>query len=189
MHKVVNMAKKKKQTKAQIREKARAYAKKMTLGKAHYIHAEGGSLIQGGLQYMVDKDQDAFKRRFMVTYTGIDITDYSIHLDRLIEGHGGLLHEKAYRKFAQAMGFRAYPSGKPKTIRAAMDWASMYLVPVTKAYANKDNMAEAHRQVYLSLYGIDLGQQGWAAWQPAAMMETKGLYSIQKLIKNTIKGW
>jgi len=185
---VSKLAKKKKLTKEQIRERARKYAKKMTLGKAHYIHAEAGAAIDK-LQLLQSGQHKLFLQQMSLDYTGINTQTMKFQPEYLVRGHAGLFNEKVYRKFASWLGFKPYPTGKPKTMSSFVNWLSMYGIPALKAYENKDNLTQAHREVYKSLYGVDLTKIGWDAYQPAAMMETKGIYTIQKTIKNIIKGW
>jgi len=66
------MAKKKKLTKAEKAAKAKAYANKMTHGKAMDLYAFSGAGIRNTMMYMKYKDTGYFTRQIPIDYFGID---------------------------------------------------------------------------------------------------------------------
>ncbi len=163
---------------------AKNYVKnKMTPSNFGKTYAFAASGIHYALEAAVGGvDPELAGKAALRTYTGYDMTQQKFRPDELVRGWGGVVNDIGWRKFAKAMGFKAYPAGNPKNFSQMLDYACMYGSPITKAYANRDNPVEANRQVNLALNGTDINVPGIAAYQPAAMLETKGVYALKKMI-------
>lgn len=165
---------------------AKTYVKnQMTPSNIAKIYALSGSGIHHGLILATDKygqDPEYVMKRALATYTGYDMTSNEFALDELVRGYAGVGNDIAWRKFAKAMGFQAYPRSKPKNLSQFLDYLCMYGSPAVKAYANMDDPVQANIEVYKALNGVDLGQVGISSYQPAAMLETKGVYALKKMI-------
>lgn len=127
-------------------------------------------------------DSDTHAKRAIEAYTGFDLKTNKVALGSLWRGYGGIANDTAWRKFAKAFGFKAYPTKNPKSMSEFLDYITMYGAPVTHAIANKDDPHEANIRIYESLYGVDLNQVGFASWQPAEMAQTKLPYMLKKMI-------
>ncbi|MCK5606120.1 hypothetical protein KAR91_29750 [Candidatus Pacearchaeota archaeon] len=156
---------------------------KMTPSNFAKMYAAGGVGIHYGIQVSQGADMIVAAKKTLTAYTGYDTINGKFDVGELAKGWGGIGNDIAWRKFCKAMGFQAYPTSKPKTLSSFLDYLTMYGVAMGKAYANKDNMREANRQVYLTLNGVDMEYNGFAAYQPmATIVESKIPYTIKKLL-------
>lgn len=147
------------------------------------MYALAGAGINNGMAAAKDPNNaEIFAKNALANYTGFNLNTNQIEAAELTRGWGGVTNDILWRKFAKAMGFKAYPAKNPKNLSQMLDYATMFGAPAIHAAANKDNVQEANRQVYQSLYGVDLGVRGFDAYQPAEMLQTKLPYTIKKII-------
>lgn len=153
------MAKKKKLTKDQIRAKARAYANKMTHGKAMDMYAFGGAGVDRTLRYMENKNMGEFTQGLPEDYMGIDPVAGALELEHIVRGFGASITragEKAVYKFLGIKG----PRSEVKSLNDVIDYCTYHGAAIAHAYENKDNIREANKQFYKTHFGIDLGEIG-----------------------------
>jgi len=178
------MGKTKKQTKAQIKAKAAAAAKQMTMGKVNKLVAVSGGAIEASLLSMNEGNFDNLPRRVVRTYSGIDIRDGSVDITRAAKGVGGPVFNKLERAIFKGLNVPA-PSVRRKGIKSKIGVAVYYGASVANAMGGSDNL-EKFRRYYHSQYGVDMRQDGMACLDYSKPIVEK---IIPYIVVNKVMSW
>lgn len=180
---VIKMAKKKKLTKEQIRAKARAYANKMTHGKAMDMYAFGGSGLDRTLRYMNSKDMGEFTAGFPADYVGINFRDNEMRLQNLVRGYAGSAIRAGEKKAYKFLGIKG-PRSEVKSLNDVIDYLTYHGAAGWKAYENRGDLEQANRTFYKTHFGVDLTGDDWGCIQPEDMIWEKEVpYILVKKIR------
>lgn len=174
---------KKKLTKEQIRAKARAYANKMTVGKALDIHGFVGKAAAETLSYMADKNMDHFTASIPRGYTGLNPDTGEFVPEDMVTGYAGSINRGIEKGFFKFIGIKG-PRTEINTMGDVLDWGTYFGKSSMRAYERKDNMLGAHNAWYKVQYGVNLYQWGFDAYEPMEMITDKIVpYVVQKKLR------
>ncbi len=150
------MARKKKLTKAQIKAKAAAAAKRMTMGKVNKMLAASGGAIDSVLVAAEDGSWDQTPRRVIQNYSGVNINNGTFDMAHTARGLGGPVFNKIERAIFKGLNVPA-PSLKRKGFKSKVGVAVYYGASIANAMGGRDNLHK-FRRYYHSQYGVDLNR-------------------------------
>jgi len=185
------MAGKKKLTDKQKKARAKAASKKFTVGKALDLYAFGGTAVTQGLIAYQTGDVSRLTTNLPLHYSGLDITDGTVHPAELIKGYGGSINRIAEKKLFKMVGVKA-PRSQIKTVGDALDYLTYFGNTGFAVWGNRFNPGAASVAAYKAQFGVDLGAAGTDAYQPMEMITKKWApYILQKKIRKllNIKGF
>lgn len=153
---------KKKLTKQQIKDKAKAAAKRMTLGKMNKAIALIGPIGNNALRLAEgDGDQNNLAQRISRDQTGFDFTDGTFDANRLVRGYGGAVFNKIERWIFRGAGV-PFPSVRRKGMGSKIGAGIYYANSIGKAAAGTTN-SQRFRGYYHAQYGVKLSESGMDA--------------------------
>ena len=151
----------KKLTKQQIKDKAAAAAKRITLGKVNKLIGAAGGAIDATLVSMETDTLDKLPVRVIQNYSGINIETGDITIENAARGLGGPVFNKIERAIFKGLGVPS-PSLRRKGLKSKIGAATYYGASAANAWGGTTNL-DRFRRYYHSQYGVDLNKFGMEA--------------------------
>lgn len=180
MRKRIKMTKKK-LTKKEIAAKAKAYAKKMTQGKAMKLHALGSKAID----IAMDKpDMRTGMLLALKSYSGIDFETHEWHLEDAMSGLSPIATEIGFNEVSKLIGVRPYPQMKFDSPVAILDNVFMHGQTIAELWGEQD-LDRINKMITYNYHGYDLWNNKWVPM--AALWKSRAPYWIWSKVKQGLR--